>query len=301
MEQIGIVQAVLLGIIQGLTEFLPVSSSGNVTLFQQWFGVTGEQLTFTIILHVASALAIVFFFSHRLQRLARQLWGPVLVGTLPSVFVALFFKETVEAMFISTKLVSLALFFTGFVNLSIQCILTRRNAVRADSDQGGKLNVERADSDQGGKLNVERADTDQGGKLNEVEASTQSHSVSLSQSILIGTAQAVAITPGISRSGSTVFMGLLTGLSRKTAFDFSFLLAVPAIGGATLLQAMSEMNSSSIGFGEFISLPYFVGFVASFAASYGSLWLLKFMMERAQFWWFAVYCFGLGTVGLLFL
>jgi undecaprenyl-diphosphatase len=288
MEQIGIVQAVLLGIIQGLTEFLPVSSSGNVTLFQQWFGVTGEQLTFTIILHVASALAIVFFFSHRLQRLARQLWGPVLVGTLPSVFVALFFKETVEAMFISTKLVSLALFFTGFVNLSIQCILTRRNAVRTNSDQGEKLNAE-------------RADIDQGGKLNEVEASTQSHSVSLSQSILIGTAQAVAITPGISRSGSTVFMGLLTGLSRKTAFDFSFLLAVPAIGGATLLQAMSEMNSSSIGFGEFISLPYFVGFVASFAASYGSLWLLKFMMERAQFWWFAVYCFGLGTVGLLFL
>jgi undecaprenyl-diphosphatase len=288
MEQIGIVQAVLLGIIQGLTEFLPVSSSGNVTLFQQWFGITGEQLTFTIILHVASALAIVFFFSHRLQRLARQLWGPVLVGTLPSVFVALFFKEAIEAMFISTKLVSLALFVTGFVNLSIQCILTRRNAVRAHTDQGEKLNAERADSDRGGKLN-------------EVEASTQSHSVSLSQSILIGTAQAVAITPGISRSGSTVLMGLLTGLSRKTAFDFSFLLAVPAIGGATLLQAMSEMNSSSIGFGEFISLPYFVGFVASFAASYGSLWMLKFMMERAQFWWFAVYCFGLGTVGLLFL
>lgn len=274
MEQIGIIQAILLGIIQGLTEFLPVSSSGNVTLFQQWFGVTGEQLTFTVVVHVASALAIVFFFLDRLQRLARQLWLPVLIGTMPSVFVAIFFKEAVEAMFINMQLVSFALFFTGFVNLGIQFILSRRNAERADSDKGEKLN--------------------------EVEAGPQSHSVSLSQSILIGTAQAIAITPGVSRSGSTVFMGLLTGLSRKTAFEFSFLLAVPAIAGATLLQVMSEMNGSSIGFTEFVSLPYFVGFVASFVASYGSLWLLKFMMERAQFWWFAMYCFGLGAVGLLF-
>lgn len=275
MDQIGVTQAFFLALIQGITEFLPVSSSGNLILFQEWFGVTGEQLTFTVIVHVASASAIVFFFLDRLQRLARQLWLPVLIGTLPAVLVALFFKDAIEAMFANSQQVSFALFITGLINLGIQYILNKRNKSRELLPLDPK-------------------------KPEESVESPEKYSVGVLQSLVIGSAQAMAITPGISRSGSTVFAGLLTGLSRKNAFEFSFLLAIPAIAGATLLQIVGELNSASFGVAEFVSLPYFVGFVGSFAASYGSLWLLRFMMERAQFWWFSVYCFGLGIAGLLF-
>jgi undecaprenyl-diphosphatase len=256
MDEINVFQALLLAIIQGITEFLPVSSSGNLILFQNFFGVTGEQLNFTILVHVASALAILLFFFDRLWRLTRQLWLPVLVGTLPAVLVALFFKDAVETLFSNPYLVSLALFFTGFINLGIQYFLRH-------------------------------------------EKLSQLSSVKVWQGLIIGVAQAVAITPGVSRSGSTVFAGLLTGLSRKMAFEFSFLLAMPAIAGATVLQILSETSQSAVVFNEFFSLPYVVGFLGSFIASYSSLWLLKLMMEKAQFWWFSVYCFGIGALGLL--
>jgi len=277
MEQISIFQAFLLALVQGITEFLPVSSSGNLVLFQQLFGVTGEQLTFTIVVHVASAIAIIFFFLDRLKRLSRQLWLPVLVGTIPAVLVALFFRSTVLEMFSNSKLVSVALLFTGLINLGIQFVLAKRNTE--------KLPLAEQKGDE---------------KVNVSDEEDKNDSVTLVQSFLIGIAQSIAIVPGISRSGSTVFAGLLTGLSRKDAFEFSFLLAVPAIVGATILQVLTESNGTAIGLAEFISLPYLVGFIGSFIASYGSLWLLKYMMERAQFWWFAVYCFSMGALGLFF-
>jgi undecaprenyl-diphosphatase len=281
MDQIGIFQAFFLALVQGVTEFLPVSSSGNVILFQQLFGITGGQLTFTIVVHVASALAIIFFFFDRLKKASQQLWLPIFVGTIPAIFVALFFREIVLDMFSNSKLVSIALFVTGFVNLGIQHVLSKRNEQQPKQAQ--------LEQDEESKLS-KKTDTN-----------TDEYAVSLRQSFLIGIAQAMAITPGISRSGSTVFAGLLTGLSRKNAFEFSFLLAIPAIAGATILQVVSEFNNTTIGISEFLSLPYFVGFIGSFVASYGSLWLLKYMMERAQFWWFALYCFGMGSLGLFFI
>lgn len=292
MEAITVVQAFFLALIQGITEFLPISSSGNLVLFQHWFGISGEQLAFTILVHAASACAIILFFVDRIRLLTRTLWLPVLIGTVPTVLVALFFKRYYEVLFASTFAVSLALLITALLNLGIQYILKKRNSAKVISKQSDSTEL-RNDHSAGTSETIQ--------------------TVSVMQAIFVGLAQAISVTPGISRSGSTVLAGLFVGLSRKTAFEFSFLLALPAIGGSVLLQFLNELQDVSLTAGgmqavsintvllemlSFLSqVPLVVGFITSFVTSYASLWLLKYMMEKATFWWFALYCVILSAAG----
>ena len=178
-----IIQSLILGIVQGITEFLPVSSSGHLVIFEALLGMQQTGIFFEVLLHTATLGAVVVFFFPVLRKLTVAKVTLLILGTLPAAVIGILFKSTIESLFDSVALVALGLLVTAGINLGIAYYLRR--------EQDAPITWKRA--------------------------------------LLIGALQAIAITPGISRSGSTIFAGLQSGLSRQQAFEFSFLLSIPAI------------------------------------------------------------------------
>lgn len=250
-------QALLLGIIQGITEFLPISSSGHLVIFQQLFGLKGDYVVFDVILHVATLGAIIVFFFPDLRKLTRSEALTIIIGTIPAAIVGLFFKENIESLFQSTQLVGFALMVTGILNF-----ITDRQLNKSTLDHPTTV-------------------------------------VSPKQGLLIGVIQALAITPGISRSGSTVAAGTTLGLTRQKAFQFSFLLGIPAIAGAGVIQ-LKELISQ--GMPADVLVPQsVVGAIAAFVMGLLSLYLFRLVMEKAKFELFGYYCLVVGVLTILFL
>ncbi|NCN82517.1 MAG: undecaprenyl-diphosphate phosphatase [Candidatus Pacebacteria bacterium] len=244
-----IFQSLILGSVQGLTEFLPVSSSGHLILFESWFGIVQSGIIFEVILHAATLGAVFVFFFPALKRLTVSKIGLLLLATIPAAVVGVLFKSQIESMFDSVTLVACALLVTAGINLGISYYLKR--------EQDRKLTWKSA--------------------------------------IFIGVVQAFAITPGISRSGSTIFAGLKSGLARKAAFEFSFLLSIPAIGGAMLLQALDVVQAGAV---LPPLTPMITGFVAAFLTGLASLLLLKKLLVTNHFSLFSWYTAGLAIVVL---
>ena len=202
-------QAIFLGIVQGLTEFLPISSSGHLVIFQKLFNLE-PPILFDILVHVGTLGAIIIFFKKHLIKITKGLvkkdkkdWQLVLMiilGTIPAIIAGLFLKNYLEQVFDSLLLVGLSLLVTGGLLISTKKI--------KKSNQ--KLN----------RLNYKNV-------------------------LIIGCLQALSILPGISRSGSTIVGGLWQKIDRKNAFQFSFFLAIPTILGALILQIPELMNSQS--------------------------------------------------------
>lgn len=247
----SIFQALVLGVVQGLTEFLPVSSSGHLVVFQRLFGLTGPHLLFDVVVHTATLMAVVIYFNWRLPTLVRKYWLPLFIGTIPVGIAGLFFKDLIESLFSSLLLVSVMLMITGVINLLTDRLLEHTG---------------------------ERQTT-----------------IGWRQGLWVGLAQMLAVIPGISRSGSTVFMGINRGLSREAAFEFSFLLSLPAVGGATLLQVVEVVQSEV----TLVVAPLLVGAVSAFIVGLLSLWLLRMMIDKAKFEWFGWYCVVIGSGTLL--
>lgn len=213
----SIVEAIILGIIQGITEFLPVSSSGHLVLAQHWLGIEGHALTFDVMVHAGSLVAIVVVlkddiisviqgvFGGRTEqaRAGRQLFWQLVVATLPLVVVGLLFRDWVDEVF-SSPFVSIALLFVT----------------------GGVLLYADRRADGGGA----------GATIGEMSAAVSAAEPSWMQAVWMGVAQAFAVLPGLSRSGMTMSAGMLTGLRREQAARFSFLMSIPAILGATILE-----------------------------------------------------------------
>jgi len=251
---LDLVEAAILGIVQGLTEFFPVSSSGHLALVQALFGGRDPGgLLFEVAVHVATLLAIVFFYRVRIAALARGLLrrdreaivycGKLAFATLPAVAVGLTAKEAVEAQFSNPSFVGLALLVTGVIVYS-----TRATAPRAQRPGPG-----------------------------------------WGTAFLIGLAQALAILPGISRSGSTVAMALALGVPPLVAAEFSFLLGVVAITGAAVLM-IPEIGEASAG--TFRAMA--VGGGASLISGLLALWLFVRMLDRSLFHHWAWYCWAAG-------
>ena len=241
--------AIFLGALQGLTEFLPVSSSAHLVFAQSLIpGFNQVGITFDVILHFGTFFAVIFYFRKKLLHISRKYILYLAIGTIPAVIIGLFFQDTIELMFQSAKLASLALIVTGVLNL-----LTDRAKPKNEKINGKK-------------------------------------------SLLVGLSQAIAIIPGISRSGSTIFAGVKSGLSGKSAAEFSFLLSLPAILGANIL----EFYSHGIGTIENPGL-YLVGFFSALIAGLAAIRLvIKFLNEK-RFQIFAYYCFIVGIVTFLLL
>ena len=238
-----------LGALQGLTEFLPVSSSGHLVIAQTLIpNFTQPGVLFDVVLHAGTLFAILFYFRKTIVKLSNNDLSLDVIGTIPAVLAGLFFRPFIESLFSDTKVVGMALLVTGFFNYY------------TDKAKSSKK-----------KNNSKNA-------------------------LVIGLYQAFAVIPGISRSGSTIHAGTKAGLSRKKAAEFSFLLSVPAVFGANVLQFMSYSRISDIN-----PLIFVTGFLSALIFGYLAIsWVMK-LLEMKRFRIFAYYCFVLGVIVLLFL
>jgi undecaprenyl-diphosphatase len=263
-----VLQSVILGLIQGLTEFLPISSSGHLVLGSALFGLESEDITFEVFLHFATFLAVfVFFFRQIILIIVAPLryifiksrteddkfWSKylllIIVGTIPAVVVGLLLKDQIEKAFSSVFLTGIMLLVTTAVLFLTLLAKPRRTDLK------------------------------------------------LSDGILIGIAQAIAILPGISRSGSTISAGMFLGVDKKTAFNFSFLLSLPAIFGAFLLQLKDALDMA-IQWSEI--LVYIPGMIAAFVSGYICLIILRRVVIAGKFAYFGIYTLIIAVLAIIF-
>ncbi|MDH4156696.1 MAG: undecaprenyl-diphosphate phosphatase [candidate division Zixibacteria bacterium] len=248
--------AIILGILQGLTEFLPVSSSGHLVLTQALLGVKEPGVAFELLVHLGTLLAVVIYFRHRLGRLVASLFhrdrkperavvGYLVIGTVPAGVAGVLFKDFFEGAFSNPLMTAMMLFATGLILLSTYLVPAGRR------------------------------------------------DVSVISSVVMGLGQALAIMPGISRSGSTIAAGMLTGVKPSEAAEFSFLLAIPAIAGAVAFKVdeLLELKSQLAG-------QYLVGTIVSFLFALVAVYTVLAVIKRGKFQYFAYYCFAAGAVGL---
>lgn len=250
-----VIEALLLGIIQGFTEFLPISSSGHLVFAQYLLGINTPTLTFDIFIHFTTLFAIIVYFAKDLLKITKKEIILLIIGTIPAVFVGLFFKDIIEAAFNSIRYVSLELIASGAINFWIYKKLKKPSDTEIQSLED----------------------------------------VSYKQALFVGIGQAIAISPGISRSGTTVLTGLLNNFSREQAFRFSFLLAIPAIMGASVLGAIDVIQDPS-QLAQISLQSYFVGGLAAFVVGLLSLKLFEYVIKKAQMHYFAAYCVVLGVL-----
>ncbi len=262
-------KAVVLGLIQGLTEFLPISSSAHLRIFPELFGWGDPGAAFTAVIQIGTELAVLIYFRHDIWRIGstwvRSLFKPeyrghldarmgwyVIVGSLPIVILGVLLKEVIEQDLRNLWVIATALIVLGLV-LGV-----------ADRMATGKREMK---------------------------------NVGLKHAVLLGLAQAAALVPGVSRSGATISMGLFLGLSREAATRFAFLLAIPAVVGAGLFElAEIPQGHNDYGWG-----PTIVATVVSFVVGYAAIaWLLRYVSTRSYLP-FVIYrvALGLFTLGLL--
>lgn len=258
-------EAFLLGILQGITEFLPISSSGHLVLAQAFTGWAPEGgITFEVVVHFGSLFSIVLYFRKRLVQLLSGLWRLrstewsqnyearicfyILLSMIPAGIVGFTMKDVIEAQFENPVFVSVMLIVTGFILYSTKFI----------------------------KEGV--------GKVTPIKA------------FLIGISQAVAILPGISRSGTTISVGTWLGVKRDDMADFSFLMVLPVIAGVTILDLKDVMDT---GLSDAMASYLLVGFFASFISGYFALKYLIHVFKKNGLHPFSWYCWGVGSFSLI--
>jgi len=259
--------AVFLGLVQGVTEFLPVSSSGHLALFQQLFGIKEAALSYDLLLHFATMLATLAFFGRDIALLLCQ-WCRGLLSAE---------SRTAEGWTFGWAVIA-GTVLTGAIGLSLKSLVER--AMTLPWAVGAGLLVTAAVLWYGSSLS-----TDLCGRP-----------VSPARGLLVGIVQGIAVLPGISRSGSTIVAGMKTGLSAPSAFRFSFLLSLPAIFGATLLEMKDLLQvpdwSSTLPSG------WAAGTAAAFFSGLVSLAVLRRLVTRGKWRPFAAYCAFVGLLAL---
>lgn len=239
--------AAILGFVQGLTEFLPVSSSGHLVLVQSLLpGFEQPGVLLDVILHLGTAAAVLFYFRYEILRMSLNEIKYILVGSIPAGIVGVLFQSLIEDLFLSTFVVGVALLITGAMNF-----FTDRASARRE-------------------------------RMSYVDA------------LVIGLGQAFAIIPGISRSGATIFAGTSMGVDRQKAAQFSFLLSIPAILGATVLQLVSHSGTNTLPIGFYV-----VGFVTALITGFFAIMLVFRLLTEKKFTYFAIYCVIVGAIALL--
>jgi undecaprenyl-diphosphatase len=257
-------EAVILGLVQGLTEFLPVSSSGHLAIFQKIFGIEGNNLGFDVTVHVATVLATIVVFWKPICDLFKGLFKfkyndetkyicMILVSLIPVFIAGMFFKDKVEALFGSGLLVvGIALFVTALLLLVSEYIAKTRK-------QGEEMNYKSA--------------------------------------IWMGVAQAIAVIPGLSRSGATISTGLMCGVKKDKVAQFSFLMVLIPVLGEALLEIMHggvKAQAAQVG-----ALPLALGFISAFVSGFFACKVMVNLVRKAQLHWFAFYCLFAGIVALV--
>ncbi len=277
------IEAVVLGLVQGLCEFLPVSSSGHLVIFQNLFGLSenaSENALVVVLLHLATLVAVVVAFRKRIWGLVcgffsllksvftgkfswkaapdnQRMLILMVIATLPLLAFVLI-SDRIEALFSSMLLVGIALMVTAFL-LTLADYVTRKYAKQGKIGKGA------------GEMTVK-------------------------DSIVVGLFQCVALVPGISRSGSTITGGLLSGLSRQHAVEFSFIMSIPAVLGSAILKvkdAIELLPGVDIG-------PYLVGMLVAVVSGYLAIKLVELVVKKDKFGAFAYYCATAGIFAIIY-
>lgn len=237
-------QAFILGLVQGVTEFLPISSSGHLAIFEHLFGFEQSSLTFNIMLHMATLASVIIFFREEIRKLTKSDITYILIGTIPIVVIGVTLQSYIEQLFSSLAFIAMGFFITSIALFSTKFI------------------------------------------------AQQKQSLDSKKAFQIGLAQAIAIVPGISRSGLTVSTSLNLGLKKKTAFSYSFLLSIPAIMGAMGLEVIKN------GIDPIINISSIIGVITAFASGIIALALLKKLLLNSKLHYFAIYCVCAGIFAL---
>lgn len=270
-------EGIILGLIQGLTEFLPVSSSGHLMIAREILGIDLPEdeafLSFEIIVHAATVLATIMVFRKQIWQLLRGLFKfryndetdyilKICVSMIPVFIVGMFFKEQVTALFGGLEVVGFALIVTA--------ILLYLSDSRRVFSAGGRCKAERKKYRNG---------------------------ISYLQAFVVGIGQAVAVIPGLSRSGTTISTGLLSGVKRSRMAQFSFLMVlVPILGEAFLDLIGGGFGESAYIIGE---IPLLLGFVSAFLSGLFACRVMISLVKRASLKWFALYCAIVGIAVLV--
>lgn len=258
------IQIFIMAILQGLTEFLPVSSSGHLVIAGDWFGFSAEKVySLGVFMHAGSFFAIVIFYFKLLLGFCRKdqlhLLLMICIASIPAGVAGVLLEHTgcADRLFSSPAVTGMAFLVTG-------AVLRLTGKKKLVPDQESAVTIK---------------------------------NISLRQALIIGVVQMFAILPGISRSGSTISAGLFSGVKREDAAAFSFLLALPAVGGAALLEFLSFSEKSG-----FLDCPVWQIICAiffSFAASLGALIAVVNVVKKSRLSAFSWYLFALGTIVLI--
>ncbi|HEX6981193.1 MAG TPA: undecaprenyl-diphosphate phosphatase [Balneolaceae bacterium] len=267
-----LIDSFLLGLLQGITEFLPISSSGHLVLGEAFLGgEVDKNITFEVVVHFGTLCSIVVYYHEKLRDILSSIWsllrnpgefsnkaasdsniklaGFILLSLIPAVIVGLTMREAIKDIFLNPFMVSIMLLITGVILFATRFrdFFTKH--------------------------------------------------LSAKSAFIIGLAQAVAIIPGISRSGSTISMGLYLGVKREEIANFSFLMVIPVYIGAMLLKVIDMI---ALGIPPAALLNLFIGFVASFISGYFALKYLIIFLQSKGIDPFAWYCWAVGIAGLIY-
>ncbi len=310
-------QAVILGLVQGLTEFLPVSSSGHLAIGRALLGVEESgDLVFEVAVHAATVLATIVVFRKQIWKLLCGLFkfryndetdyiAKICVSMIPVFLVGVFFKDAVESAFNSMLVVGLALIVTAML-LTFSDWKAKHGSLVAACKRRGRLDptaVPEALAPTEG-LAAEAAQGEQSpcplgvqGDSSIEGAVATRNGISFWQALVVGIGQAFAAIPGLSRSGTTISTGLICGVKRSEMAQFSFLMVlVPILGEAFLDIVGGDFASSSIGV-----LPLILGFVAAFVSGLFACKVMIALVRKAQLKWFGLYCALVGLAVLIFM
>lgn len=268
-------EAFLLGLVQGLTEFLPVSSSGHLAILQTYMGLKEGALAFTVMLHAGSLIAVFLAYRKSVIAIVKAFFGMIadlvkeksllikkdkyrmyvallFIASIPAGILGVLFGDVIEKIFASVIIVAVMLLVTG-VLLTI-------------GEKMGKRNVKPIE-----KLGFKNA-------------------------LIVGLFQAAALLPGLSRSGTTMVGGLFRGMKKEDAVEFSFLLSLPAVLGATLLKLkdIASLGASGVSTGALV-----VGFLTAVVAGYLAIRLLVLVVKKDRLKYFAYYCWAVGIAVLI--
>jgi len=252
-----IFQAIILGIVQGITEWLPISSKSHLIIIQQLFGLV-QPAIFDLILHIGSLIVVLFVFWKDIVKLVKgvfegdkkslKYFAYLIIASIPVAIIGLVFKHQIEAALSNMYILGFGFLFTAVI-----LFLSRYPLVKSVKNAGLKF----------------------------------------WHAMIMGLSQMATVLAGVSRSGTTISAGMISGADKEEAAKFSFLMFIPAILGATLLEFD--------GFSAITNIPaLMIGTIFAMVTGYLALKLLMNIIEKGKFWYFSIYCFVLGVIVLLF-
>ncbi|MCD8484221.1 undecaprenyl-diphosphate phosphatase [Candidatus Woesebacteria bacterium] len=257
-------EAAILGVVQGITEFLPVSSSGHLALFQHFFGLSGIPLTFDVMTHAGTFIAIIAYFWKDIRQASLRLWFHIALANIPVFIMGFAVRPYLDFMKDSRVGLATAFLITAFLLIVADSLLWQ-------SKQKGSTWFH--------AIATKVKNLIHGQKLVEPQLLTL---------FVVGIYQAFAVLPGVSRSGSTLTGGAVAGYDRETAFKYAFLIGIPAVGGAVFLDFLSVTKDNAWGT---IDLPAtLLATAIAMAVGLVSLRLLRFVVHNARLKYFAFYC-----------